>query len=65
MAIKVIQFIKHGVSLREFTDDYYQFNWQNGAPCILNKDDRTVCFYPSPNYYDYVEISTIDEEEGE
>ncbi len=58
---KSFQFCKSGVVLREFPDTFYSLNWMNAVPAILNKEDRSVVFIPSPSYYDYIEVSDTGE----
>ncbi len=52
-----IQFVKSGAILKEFPCEFYSLICINHTVTIVNKVDRQPVFLPSPNYYDYIEVT--------
>ncbi len=57
----MIQFVKSGCVLREFPTEFYSIAWMNHNVVVLSKVDRSPVFFPSPNYYDYIEVIQNDD----
>lgn len=55
-----IQFIRSNAIMREYPSAEFTLAWAGNAPAVMDKETKMIVFIPSPNYYDYIEVTPDD-----